>query len=406
MQDLREELQLLDALNTNRLYKQRFSAHLDSKYQRFYTALIYSQMKSIFFIGVFLFACFAVLDYVVWPDFFSKLLVIRLLSLIPMILLYLCARIFSSLKARVHILMFIGILISGLTILVMTMQLPAPINELYYFGLLPVCAFAIGVIRLPFIYGCITIWGLFASYLLLETFYPFATLSYSADYYYNDSLLIFFTVLWIAANVVLMFSSYLTEVNYRRSFITQRILASEKKELSYLSQKLHQQSITDPLTGLFNRRYLNEKLEQHWRLGLQDHQRIAIFMVDIDEFKKYNDEYGHLEGDQCLIQVAQALDNCLADKEKVVARFGGEEFVVLLRAEQEELAQIAETLSNSVSELKLPHSSHSVFEMITVSIGVIAMIPQPNFEPSKLLDQADQQLYLAKNAGRDCYKVA
>ncbi len=406
MQDLREELQLLDALNTNRLYKQRFSAHLDSKYQRFYTALIYSQMKSIFFIGVFLFACFALLDYVVWPDFFSKLLAIRLLSLIPMILLYLCARMFSSLKERVHILMFIGILIGGLTILVMTTQLPAPINELYYFGLLPVCAFAIGVIRLPFIYGCITVWGLFTSYLLLETFYPFEALSYSADYYYNDTLLIFFTVLWIAANVVLMFSSYLTEVNYRRSFITQRILASEKKELSYLSQKLHQQSITDPLTGLFNRRYLNEKLEQHWRLGLQEHQRIAIFMVDIDEFKKYNDEYGHLEGDQCLIKVAQALDNCLSDKEKVVARFGGEEFVVLLRAEQEELAQIAETLSNSVSELKLPHSSHSAFEMITVSIGVIAMIPQPNFEPSKLLDQADQQLYLAKSAGRDCYKVA
>lgn len=405
MRDLREELQLLDALNTNRLYKQRFSEHLEAKYQQFYTALIYSQLKSIFFIGFFLFACFALLDFVVWPDYFAKLVQIRLLSLIPLILLYICARMFSSLKARVHILMFIGISIGGLTIVLMSTQLPTPINELYYFGFILVCSYAVGVLRLPFIYGCITVWGLFLTYLLLDAFYPFETMSYNTSYY-SDTLLIFFNVLWVAANVILMFSSYLTEVNYRRSFIIQRILASEKKELSYLSQKLHQQSITDPLTGLFNRRYLNEKLEQHWHLGLQEHQRIAIFMVDIDEFKKYNDEYGHLKGDQCLTQVAHALNNSITGKEKVVARFGGEEFVVLLRAEQEELSQIAESLSNSVAELQIPHSSHSAFEMITVSIGVIAMIPQPNYEPSKLLDKADQQLYLAKNAGRDCYKVA
>jgi len=404
MQQLSEELRILDALNANKLLSMQFPATLEKQYRQFYIALIISQRNTICLIGLFIFTCFIFLDFFVWPEFANNLMFVRLVGLVPIALLCLGVGFLSSFKKNIHIAMATGIILAAMTIAFMSMQLPSPINELYYFGFVPLCVYAVSVARLPFKLSCAVMWGLFLMYISLDAFYPFEQIEVS-NYYYNDTFKVFFVVFWVSVNSVMMFSSYLTEVNFRRNFIQQRILANEKKELSYLSKKLHQLSITDPLTGLYNRRYFNDQLALFWDAGIHARHDVGLLIIDIDEFKKYNDEYGHIKGDQCLVQIANAIAQCQLPAQHVVARFGGEEFVVMFRAKKN-VAGYAEQISQAVLNLSIPHASDAYSEFVTISIGAISFIPTLAMSATDMLEQADKQLYLAKNAGRGCYKVA
>jgi diguanylate cyclase (GGDEF)-like protein len=175
--------------------------------------------------------------------------------------------------------------------------------------------------------------------------------------------------------------------------------------LSAANERLQELSRTDPLTGLANRRRLEEALAGEWRRALGTQTPIAVLMIDIDHFKPYNDEHGHLAGDRCLQQVARALADSV-DAPALVVRYGGEEFAVVLPgAGLDAACQVAERSRLSVTALREEHSCSST-GFVTASIGVASVVPTAGSSPQTLVEDADKGLYEAKRHGRNRIAVA
>ncbi|WP_354623199.1 diguanylate cyclase [Psychromonas sp. MME2] len=177
-----------------------------------------------------------------------------------------------------------------------------------------------------------------------------------------------------------------------------------KNHLKLIEQsKLLQQLVNeDALTGIANRRKFDEFLAREWLLSQRYHSQLSLLMIDIDYFKQYNDTYGHAAGDQCLLSVAQTLSSLIARRTDIVCRYGGEEFTVILPDSTPEAAmQIAEKLRLGIENLALPHQGSQVSNCLSISIGVATTIGEQNGDAATLIKMADENLYLAKKAGRN-----
>lgn len=173
-------------------------------------------------------------------------------------------------------------------------------------------------------------------------------------------------------------------------------------ELKQYRDILEKQSLMDGLTGIANRRYFDESFDKEWRRALRSRETLSLVFIDIDYFKKYNDDYGHLAGDDCLRQVGKALKNSLQRAGDLVARYGGEEFVIILPATSlADAARVGEKVRSNIESLRVLHESSEVSEYVTVSVGIASMIPEKNMIPISLLEQADTALYQAKRKGRN-----
>ncbi len=178
--------------------------------------------------------------------------------------------------------------------------------------------------------------------------------------------------------------------------VHERTLALEKA-----NQTLAELSATDALTGIANRRQFDEVLANEWRRAARLSQPLALAMIDIDWFKKYNDHYGHQAGDECLRRVATLLQLCVLRPGDLVARYGGEEFVFVATATDGPNAlRIARNFCETLQSQALPHAMSS-FACVTASIGVAAMVADQDHLPEALLRAADHALYQAKALGRN-----
>ncbi|GLY98565.1 serine/threonine protein kinase [Actinoplanes sp. NBRC 103695] len=178
----------------------------------------------------------------------------------------------------------------------------------------------------------------------------------------------------------------------------ERKVAERTNALATANRRLELLSSTDPLTGLANRRQLSGMLEREWRA--RPGAEISAIILDVDHFKQFNDEYGHLAGDDCLRLVGEALNRHVRGGD-LLARYGGEEFVVVLPGCDLTLAaQVGDRLRQAVVELDLPHAG-SPFGVVTISGGCAATTPNDASRPDDLLGQADIQLYRAKHDGRN-----
>ncbi|MDD3815780.1 MAG: cache domain-containing protein [Desulfocapsaceae bacterium] len=172
-------------------------------------------------------------------------------------------------------------------------------------------------------------------------------------------------------------------------------------ELQILNRKLEALSTTDGLTGIANRRCFDEVLATEWSRAARLEQPLALGMLDIDWFKKYNDHYGHQAGDECLRRVASVFRANVCRTSDLVARYGGEEFVFIAPATDGDSAlSMAQKVSEALQGLALPHEM-SPFGCVTISIGVAAMDPRDMHSPDILLQSADAALYRAKEQGRN-----
>lgn len=174
-------------------------------------------------------------------------------------------------------------------------------------------------------------------------------------------------------------------------------------ELRTANVLLEELSRSDPLTGLANRRHFDEIKEVEFRRALRLGQPLTVLMCDVDFFKRYNDYYGHAQGDLCLKALADTLKGVFARAGEVVARLGGEEFVVLLPGVDAQCAhRSAMRLQQRLAERELPHSASAVSPYVTLSIGVAAFDPETVDQFDQLLCRADEALYRAKTQGRNC----
>jgi len=175
-----------------------------------------------------------------------------------------------------------------------------------------------------------------------------------------------------------------------------------QKELEAANEQLTIIATLDALTGIPNRRRLDQSLQEHWSMAVKEQLSLAIMMIDIDFFKLYNDTYGHLAGDRCLQAVAGVLDESRKEMTDFVARFGGEEFLfVATGIPQAETRLLAEKIRSEIEELAIDHPVSQVSPYITASIGISWHLPDNTNKLSESLEQADKALYQAKEEGRN-----
>ncbi len=179
-------------------------------------------------------------------------------------------------------------------------------------------------------------------------------------------------------------------------------IAGMRDELRRLNKELEALSRLDGLTQINNRRYFEEQAEKQWKILTRSQDPVAILMMDVDHFKKYNDGYGHIAGDRCLQTVAATLKASLHRPADIIARYGGEEFVALLpQTDLQGANTVAETMRRAVAKLAIPHKDSDVAGVVTLSIGCAATQSVRGVSLKEIIKQADRNLYQAKHDGRN-----
>lgn len=211
----------------------------------------------------------------------------------------------------------------------------------------------------------------------------------------------------VLANMAGLLMCHIVEQRDRRMFLQGRLLVLEKDVLSDLSGELSRLAREDALTGLANRRHFNEVFQVEWERARRESQSLALIFVDIDHFKPFNDAHGHVEGDAVLTEVGRSLKSCLRRPGDLAVRFGGEEFVLLLPCTPLEGAvEVARQVRSAIAGLGIPHAASTVAPHITASLGVAALVPTSEMRSVQLVALADEAVYAAKTAGRNCIRVA
>lgn len=187
--------------------------------------------------------------------------------------------------------------------------------------------------------------------------------------------------------------------------ITIRDITARKQielALQDANQKLEELANVDGLTQVANRRCFNNRLLSEWQRLVRAKQPLSLILFDVDKFKSYNDYYGHLAGDDCLIRIGQTLQKVIRRSTDLAARYGGEEFVVLLaNTDLEGGIKVAQNIQQGIHDLAIPHAESDVKESVTVSLGIASFIPKLEVKPDTLVAYADKALYDAKQQGGD-----
>ena len=230
---------------------------------------------------------------------------------------------------------------------------------------------------LRFVAASLCGWLIFFAYLVMEVVSGLP-----------GEVLLYNTFFLGAANVIGSVGCYFLDYSTRQNFLAQGLLQE-------LAEK-------DFLTGLLNRRAFSERAERSWRQAVREHQPLAVVMMDVDFFKRYNDHYGHAAGDEALRAVGQVIGQHGRRPLDSTARYGGEEFVGLWYGVNEASIQaILEAIRSAIEGLELAHVKSDAAPVVTLSIGMAYLHPQPHQTLEDALRLADVALYLAKEQGRN-----
>lgn len=206
------------------------------------------------------------------------------------------------------------------------------------------------------------------------------------------------SVIWIARDIS---ERILIEKSLQKS---EEQLRQKNFQLEKLLEEVQNLANSDGLTKIANRYCFNNYINQKWS-GIESQQApIAFILLDVDYFKLYNDAYGHLAGDACLVKIANAIKSVVKRQSDLVARYGGEEFsVILLNTDTRGAIKVTQLIIEQIKQLNIPHALSQVAEIVMVSIGITVSIPSINNSPQDLINKADEALYQAKKEGRNRY---
>lgn len=206
-------------------------------------------------------------------------------------------------------------------------------------------------------------------------------------------------VLFYIVCLVVSIITYNTGV---RTFMLKQELVTANESLREANEKLELLSTIDPLTEIANRRAFDQYMALVWRKGFTDKDLVSVVMIDIDNFKVFNDTYGHQAGDDCLKRVSQCIDTVFERETDMVARYGGEEFIVLAVSDTlENMAAMTERVRASVEAMHIENENSNCGKYVTISAGVAAVVSSIDMRYEDLIKLADDALYQAKETGKN-----
>jgi len=371
----------------------RFQPHLE---QRFIQETGDARLRTLLIAGTlvaFVLNLFLLADRAMIPDRFDDALRLRVWVYTPIVLvgMWIMSRLPQLLLRE---LLAVGAsLLAGLLHLGLAVSSESPHALAYTTGLVMIIIYANVFVRTRFWLSVATCLALLAFYVVAVWWMPSP----------NLALAVPIGLIHVSASVFTLYYLYGLEHDERQNYLLamrQRLL---QKELNAGNRELERVSRVDPLTRLANRRYFDTYTEQLWERARRDDAELAILMLDVDCFKRYNDRHGHPAGDACLIAVARALRSSLRRPGDLIARYGGEEFIAVLhRTSPQHAASAAERVREAVEQLALHHGDSHVSDVVTVSVGVATLKPSDRqASVQHLIALADEALYHAKNRGRN-----
>lgn len=232
-----------------------------------------------------------------------------------------------------------------------------------------------------------------------------------ARFVYNKQLLPIADLQWflVATPSKAYFSNHRTAFPYLLGvgiLLFSLMIEAYLRVLRRMNNELRDAALIDGLTRIANRRRFFEQLHKEWPRAQRFFRPLTIVVCDVDNFKKYNDIYGHVRGDRCLHDVAQALHKSVHRPGDLVARYGGEEFAMILPETTLEAArEVAEKCRQAVQDLAIEHAVNAHFGVVTISVGVACVVPSEHMSYGDLIEMADQALYESKERGRNCVSL-
>jgi diguanylate cyclase (GGDEF)-like protein len=347
-------------------------------------------------IAIIIYNLFLITDREMLPDVYRTAWKIRLWIVTPaMFVSLVIMRRPAFVKALDFLVDFIVILACGSIILILALSHHPNVVH-YHTGIILVVMFGNIVVRLRFWHAFSVSWISFLIYILTVTkITPMTT-----------PVMINSCVVLFAAMIISLIANYQMENDLRWNYLRNLLTEIETIRLGKANAELEHLSSYDALTELANRRHFNAFLDREWRAGIRYRTPLSMLFLDVDNFKAYNDHYGHQAGDICLQKIAAVIQRCVHRSHDLCARYGGEEFVVLLpNTSLESTLQVAEKIRKAVELEDIPHAYSQASPHVTISIGVVNIIPHPRLSQNLLIEMADKALYKAKTMGRNQIQV-
>ena len=356
----------------------KFSGEIEEEFRESYCMLIKPRIRIALITGIILIITFEIMDRIFIPD--KRVIwttMIRFGILLPVLTMSGIAIAIKRYRDKILGIVFVTALVAGLGIVAIFMINYHLASYIRYESLILTTAVVYFVTGLLFRMN-ITCCG-----LVMVAYFVASLISGVAVPVIVSSGLFLMLMNMIGAG-----GTYIIERAIRSNYLHRKILKDMAEH--------------DGLTGIYNRHTFNENYGRLLRQALRDHKAVAVIMIDVDYFKLYNDTHGHLAGDRCLIQIAAALLRYERRPLDIVARFGGEEFVVVLYdTDENHVREASDQIRTDIADLRIEHGSSDVGPHVTVSVGSAIMLPGSAMEPHELIRLADEALYSAKGLGRN-----
>ena len=351
------------------------------------------------FISLLIFNAFLVADYLMLSDVFTLAVIARLLVFTPIALLFLWALHTGRIRPLVEV-SPLGLEVIALVSAVgaagmmgfILSRSNSPLAYLYNIGFILVISYGNIVQRLRFWYAVafsVVLTTLVVAGLLVMPSFP-------------ERMVIPMLTMVLSSAIFTLTANYALESDERRRFLLTERERGLIRSLTQTQVRLRELSRIDDLTGLYNRRHFETAMHQLWQRSSFGKTPLAILMIDVDHFKKFNDHYGHQAGDACLKQICQTLKQTLSGQGVILARYGGEEFIAAIpNMDEATTLALAEQVRINVESCQIPHDRSITSNVVTVSLGLAWCQARPEIKPEHLVSLADGALYDAKHQGRN-----
>jgi len=350
------------------------------------------RMRKTGLIALLLYGAFAISDRAMVPDVYLQAWAIRFLLVMPLMLLFTLGVNKVRQPALRELLLSSSVVIAGASLLGIAALSHYPSARQYHTGITLVVLFGNIVLGLRLRDAIIV--SMVMTLLYALSLMPLRALP--PDVRFNDWLF------YLSSVVISLIANFRMDQDQRRAYLARVREHERNTELSDAVELLARLSAEDALTQIANRREFERRLNLEWSRAKRDARPLALILIDVDCFKNYNDYYGHPAGDACLRRIAAALRTIPRRAPDLVARFGGEEFVVLLPGTSvTDAAQMAQRMQRAVVDLLIPHAASSAAPGVTASFGVAGLVPATDNQPLDLVAAADAALYRAKEGGRN-----